>query len=162
MNYRMVVLFSAVALQAQPRAHTEASMILHLNAPPAVVLPLFGPIRESEWSPHWSPRILYPADRRQEAGSVFTTGDSVWVMTVYDATALRVSYVITTPGESAAQLDIVLKPLPGGMTEATVTHLATSLAEAHDQEVAESIRQFPSQREHWEHAINARLKELNK
>jgi hypothetical protein len=119
-------------------------------------------VRESEWSPHWSPHILYPSDKRQEAGSIFTTGDSVWVLTVYDAAALRVSYVITTPGESAAQLDIVLKALPGGTTEATVTHRATSLDEAHDQDVAESIRRFPLQREHWESAINARLKELKK
>jgi hypothetical protein len=172
MNYLTALLLCGTALQAQPRTesshqaessrHTESTMILRLEAPPSTVLPLFGPVRESEWSPHWNPRFLYPTDGSQQAGSVFITGADLWVMTVFDKAALRVSYVITTPGESASQLDIVLKPLPGGATEATVTHRATWLDRAYERDVAESVRQFPLQRDHWEHAINTRLKELAK
>jgi hypothetical protein len=159
MKYMLLLLFSLTAL-AQDRSHAEAVMVLHLDAPPVVAFPLFGPIRESEWSLHWNPRILYPADKHEQAGCVFTTGDAIWLVTVYDPAALRVSYVIATPGESAAQLDIVLRASPGGATEATVTHRATSLSDAHDRDVVESIRAFPLQQAHWEHAINARLKEL--
>jgi hypothetical protein len=159
MKYMLVLLLSLPAL-AQNRVHAEGVMVLHLDAPPAMVFPLFGPVRESEWSPHWNPQILYPADKRQQAGSVFTTGEAIWLMTVYDLAALRVSYAIATPGESAAQLDIVLKASPGGATEATITHRATSLSDAHDRDVVESIREFSMQQDHWEHAINARLKEL--
>jgi hypothetical protein len=156
----MLLLLSSLTAVAQNRAHAEAVMILHLDAPPAMVLPLFGPIRESEWSPHWNPKILYPADKHEQAGCVFTNGDAIWLMTVYDLAALHVSYVIATPGESAAQLDIVLKASHGGATEATITHRATSLSDAHDRDVVESIRGFAMQQDHWEHAINARLKEL--
>jgi hypothetical protein len=170
MNYRTPLLFLAAALagptNAQPKAearlHTEASITIHLNARPTEAFPLFGPVRESEWSPHWHPQILYPADKRQEAGAVFTVGESVWILTTYDPAALRVSYAVTTPGHDVRQIEITLKPLSGSGTEATVTYRWTSLATAHDRDVEESARHFPLQREHWEQSINARLKELAK
>ncbi len=45
----LVPLLLAPLGQAQTRAHTEASMTIDLEAAPAVVLPLFGPVREAEW-----------------------------------------------------------------------------------------------------------------
>src|ERR1700689_5409508 len=76
MNYRLGLVLAACLsclVSAQTREHAEASIVLHLPAPPAVVFPLFGPVRESEWAPHWNPTILYPPDRSQKAGMAFTT-----------------------------------------------------------------------------------------
>jgi hypothetical protein len=40
---------------AQTRADAEASITIDLEAPPSVVLPLFGPSREAEWAHGWNP-----------------------------------------------------------------------------------------------------------
>src|SRR5258708_32546799 len=92
----------ACGLSAQTREHAEPSMVLRLPAPPAVAFPLFGPVRETEWAPEWSPTILYPADHSQKAGDVFTTThrhhDLIWVLLPFDESALKISYVIGGPG----------------------------------------------------------------
>ena len=167
MNYRIgAVLIACLCCggSAQTREHAEASIVLRLPAPPSVVFPLFGPVRESEWAPHWNPTILYPPDRSQKAGSVFTTRqhgqDEVWVLTTYDETALQIRYVIVSEGQNAAQLDISLKAIGAKETEATVTHRLTSLSEEGDGYVKDFAVQFPLERDHWEHAISARLREL--
>ena len=167
MNYRtgaVLIACLSCGVSAQTREHAEASIVLHLPAPPSVVFPLFGPVRESEWAPHWNPTILYPLDRSQKAGMVFTTGhhgqDEVWVLTTYDETALQIKYVIVSEGQNAAQLDISLKGIGEKETEATVTHRLTSLSEAGDGFVKDFAGQFPLERDHWEHAISARLREL--
>ena len=166
MKYRASVLICCLACSAsaQTREHAEAGFTLRLPAPPAVVLPLFGPVRESEWAPHWNPTILFPPDRSQKAGAVFTTRqhdqDVVWVVTTYDETALRISYVIVRPGRSAGQLDIALKAIGEKETEATLTHRLTSLSEESDGYVKDFATQFPLERDHWQHAISGRLREL--
>jgi hypothetical protein len=151
---------------AQTREHAEASIVLRLPAPPAVVFPLFGPIRESEWAPHWNPTILYPLDRSQKAGMVFTTRQHgqvvVWVLTTYDETAFQIRYVNVSEGQNAAQLDISLKAIGEKETEATVTRRLTSLSEEDDGIVKDFAGQFPLERDHWEHAISARLRELGR
>jgi hypothetical protein len=152
------------AVHAQMREHAEASITLRLAAPPSVVFPLFGPVREAEWSPHWNPQILFPSDRAQVAGSVFTTkhGDSeaIWVMDTYDEKALRLAYVTVWPGMCVSRLEIALKSGANGTTEASVTYRYTALSEAGNEFVKDSAKEFPSEREHWEHAINHRLAEL--
>jgi hypothetical protein len=130
------------------------------------VLPLFGPIREAEWAHGWNPAMLYPADRVQKPGAVFTTGkpgkETFWIMTEYDEAAYRVSYAVVDPGFTAEQLEIVLTPAAGGATQAVVTHRWTALSEQANPRVGEWAREFPGEREHWEHAINQRLHELLK
>lgn len=161
MKYILLLVWISCALPAQERAHAEAAMTLHLNAAPVVVFPLFGPVREAEWAHGWNPTMLYPTDRAQKTGSVFTTGKLIWILTDYDESTLRVSYAVIEPGVSAEQLEIVLKPL-GGATEATVTHRWTALSESTNSRVAGWAHEFPAEREHWEHAINQRLRELAK
>ena len=99
MNYsHAALLVSCLGLSysapAQSREHAEAGFTLRLPATPSVVFPLFGPIRESEWSPHWNPTLLYPAEHIQKAGAVFTTRehdqDVIWILTAYDEAALRI------------------------------------------------------------------------
>jgi hypothetical protein len=167
-----LLMIGSLAL-GQTREHAQASITVRLPAPPAVVFPLFGPVREAEWAPHWNPTILYPPDRdrRQSAGAVFTTRqltpgqhdrDVVWVLTTYDEAALRIGYVIVRPAINASQLDITLKPIGEKETEATVTHRLTSLSEEGDAFVKEFAAEFPLERDHWEQAISGRLRELTR
>ena len=37
------------------------SFTIGLNGSVADVTPLFGPVREAEWAPGWSPRFIHPA-----------------------------------------------------------------------------------------------------
>src|SRR5512146_3153269 len=85
-------------------ARETRTMQLALRAPADAAFPLFGPVREREWSPDWSPRFLWPpAPAQGPAGAVFTTGGdggaaALWVMTDYDPAARLVRYVILHPG----------------------------------------------------------------
>lgn len=167
MNYTTAALFTAgiaCGLSAQTREHAEPSMVLRLPAPPALAFPLFGPVRETEWAPEWSPTILYPPDRSQKAGAVFTTTnrhqDRIWVLSTYDEAALKISYVIVRPRISAGQLDIALRAVGQSESEVTVTHRVTSLSEEGDAHVKTMATHFPLEREEWEQAISARLREL--
>jgi hypothetical protein len=150
--------------QAQTRAHAEASITIDLEAAPAVVLPLFGPIREAEWAHGWNPVILYPPDRQPQAGSVFTTEgkntDVVWVLTRFDEQALEVQYVQVLPKVWAGQILIRLKGSGPGQTQATVIYKRTALSPEADQGVEAFAHHFPEQREHWQSAINQRLRAI--
>src|SRR5207249_1816368 len=77
------------------------SFIIVLNGSVRDVTPLFGPVRETEWAPDWSPRFIHPSDRAQREGVVFTTTsdhgkDRLWLLTTYDVTNGRVEYVVMT------------------------------------------------------------------
>ena len=49
------------------------SFTIILNGSVSDVTPLFGPVREAEWAPDWSPRFIHPAQGVQREGVVFTT-----------------------------------------------------------------------------------------
>jgi hypothetical protein len=166
MRYTILFLFIPLAAlgQAQVRVHAEASMTIDLEAAPAVVLPLFGPVREAEWAHGWSPIMLYPTDGRQMAGSVFTTEgkrtDVIWIMTRFDERALEVDYVQILPKVWAGEILIRLKEAGPGRTQAVVTYRRTALSPEADQGVAGFGQHFPQQRDHWESAINQRLRAM--
>jgi hypothetical protein len=160
-----LVLLSASASQAQTRAHAEASITIDLDAAPVTVLPLFGPVREAEWAHGWSPAMLYPTDRRQLAGSIFTTGqhgtDIVWILARFDEPTLEVEYVQVLPKVWAGQILIRLKPVGPGRTQATVTYKRTALSPEADHGVEAFASHFSQQRDHWQNAINERLRALS-
>jgi hypothetical protein len=67
-----------------PEQRTQ-SFTIKLNGSVADVTPLFGPVREAEWVPDWSPRFIHPAMGVQREGVVFTTtsghgGDRLWLL----------------------------------------------------------------------------------
>jgi hypothetical protein len=150
--------------RGQTRAHVEASITIDLEAAPAVVLPLFGPIREAEWAHGWSPVMLYPADGRQQADAVFTTDnngtDVVWVLTRFDERALEVQYVQVLPKVWAGEILIRLRDTGKGHSQATVTYCRTALSPEADSGVKAFALHFPEQREHWQNAINQRLRAM--
>jgi len=166
MRYTIVLMPFLLAClgRAQTRAHIEASITINLEATPSVVLPLFGPVRETEWDHGWSPEIIYPSDGGQAEGSVFTTNDRnsevVWVMTRFDDHALEVAYAQVLPKMWAGEIIVRLHESSNGRTQATVTYKRTALSAEGDQGVLAFGRHFPDQREHWQNAINRRLRAL--
>ena len=42
------------------------SFTIGLNGSVADVTPLFGPVREAEWAPDWSPRFIHPSQGAQQ------------------------------------------------------------------------------------------------
>jgi hypothetical protein len=166
MRYTIIltpVLFASLG-QAQTRAHAEASITIDLEAAPAVVLPLFGPVREAEWAHGWSLIMIYPADGRQLEGSIFTTegkkADVVWVLTRFEEHALEVRYAQVLPKMWAGEIVIRLRASGKGRTEATLTYRRTSLSPEADEGVEAFALHFPEQREHWQNAINQRLRAI--
>jgi hypothetical protein len=85
------------------------SFTIGLNGSDADVTLLFGPVREAEWAPDWSPRFIHPAQGVQPEGAVFITTtahgrDRVWLLITYDVTNGRVEYVVMTPAFTANEI----------------------------------------------------------
>src|SRR5262245_60056967 len=114
-----LVMLVASIVAATPAAPTLSqrtqSFTITLEASVAEATPLFGPVREAEWSPHWAPRFLHPVQGTQAEGVVFTTTtpkrfEQLWVLTEYDVEAGRVAYVVVTPDYAANQITIRVTP----------------------------------------------------
>src|SRR6267143_3503678 len=91
------------------------SFTIGLNGSVADVTPLFGPVREAEWAPDWSPRFIHPSQGAQREGVVFTTTgadgkDRLWLLTTYDLGNGRVEYVVITPAFTANEIKILGLP----------------------------------------------------
>lgn len=138
-------------------------MRLALQASAATALPLFGPVRESEWAAGWSPTFVVPVPPAQGPdGAVFTTEGhggvrSVWVMTNYDTTAGHVAYVVVTPGVVTCELDIRVAADGPDTCHADVTYRYTALGADGEAFIHHWLERFPAMPAHWEHALNARL-----
>jgi len=142
---------------AQP--HAAASIELHLNASADAAFPLFGPVRESEWAPDWSPVWIYPPDPLQSAdGAVFTishhAGLSTWVMTVYDTDKRTVEYVNFISDQRVTQISITVRPETAVTSIARVTYRVTALSQEGREFVAHFAKNFPGEGPHWEKAVN--------
>jgi hypothetical protein len=139
------------------------SFTIGLNGSVADVTPLFGPVREAEWAPDWSPRFIHPAQGLQREGAVFTTTtshgrDRVWLLTAYDVTNGRVEYVVVTPAFTADEIKIRVVPDGEQHCKATITYRRSALAPEGNEEVAKLDAHWAEeQRIHWETAINEAL-----
>lgn len=144
------------------------SFTLRLHAPVAEALPLFGPVREAEWAPHWQPTFLHPPGGAQVEGAVFTVSaahnsGSLWVLTEYDLEAGRISYVTIVPDRVLTEIKIRAVPDGPHACRVRVTYRKSALA-AEGNEVVEqmdaawAVQQPP----HWEAAINAVLDKIKR
>jgi hypothetical protein len=125
--------------------------------------PLFGPVREGEWSPGWAPTFLHRPEGGPDDSAVFTTTthsgyEQLWVLVEYDVGTGRVGYVVFTPGFSVLTITIRVADAGAGHSKAIVTYRRSALVPAANDEVesldaAWAARQAP----HWEAAINAAL-----
>jgi hypothetical protein len=139
------------------------SFTIVLNGSVADVTPLFGPVREAEWAPDWSPHFIHPAQGVQREGVVFTTTsghgkDRLWLLTRYDVTNGCVEYVVMTPAFTANEIKIRVVPDGEQHCKATITYRRSALAPEGNEEVAKlDARWAEEQRIHWETAINEAL-----
>ena len=139
------------------------SFIIGLNGSVANVTPLFGPVREAEWAPDWSPRFIHPSQGAQREGVVFTTTgadgkDRLWLLTTYDLGNGRVEYVVITPAFAANEIKIRVLPDGEQHSKATITYRRSALAPEGNDEVAKLDAHWAEQqRIHWETAINEAL-----
>ena len=139
------------------------SFTIGLNGSVADVTPLFGPVREAEWAPGWSPRFVHPAQGEQREGVVFTTTsgdgrDRLWLLTTYDFRNGRVEYVVITPAFTAAEIKIRVLSDGERHSRATITYRRSALAPEGNTEVAKLDAHWAEQqRIHWETAINEAL-----
>jgi hypothetical protein len=141
------------------------SMTLHLDGAAADVFPLFGPVREAEWAPTWSPHFVSPSVPMQgPEGAVFVTsskwGDAVWVMTRYDSTRGEIAYVMFRPNVVTCELSIRVTPSGADKSDADVSYRYTALAEGGNRFIEEWAEHFSDQAPHWESGINGRLAAL--
>jgi len=149
-------------------ARESRTMHLELHGAADVAFPLFGPVREREWSPDWSPQFLAPSAPAQGPdGAVFTTdgggagsAPSVWVMTDFDPAARLVRYVIFHPGISVGELSIHVTPAGASASTAEVTYRFTAVSADGNDFIARWVAHFPHMAPHWEGALNARLAAL--
>jgi hypothetical protein len=142
----------------------ERTFHLHLNAPPAVTFPLFGPKRETLWAPEWAPRFVYPEDGEVgPEGAVFLVDadderpESTWILTQYDESQGRIAYVYVAPGHNVTQLWIVVAPDGDQASAVSVTYRRTSLSAAGDAFVANFVQTYEAMGREWETAINSYL-----
>jgi len=170
-NYLMILAFEVLLIQAvlAGGAGTAAaeqrtqSFTIRLNGSVADVTPLFGPVREAEWAPHWSPRFIYPAEAVQREGAVFTTttahgADRFWLLTTYDVANGRVDYVVMAPAVIANEIKIRVVPDGEQRCKATITYRRSALTLEGNEEVAKLDAHWAEeQRIHWEKAINEAL-----
>lgn len=139
------------------------SFTIGLNGSVADVTPLFGPVRESEWAPDWSPRFIHPVQGEQREGVVFTTTsgdgrDRLWLLTTYDLRNGRVEYVVMTPAFTASEIKIRVLSDGERHSRATITYRRSALAPEGNTEVAKLDEHWAEQqRIHWETAINKAL-----
>ena len=114
--------------------HITCRQAMSLPAAPQDLFPLLCPVREAEWLPGWTARILHSLSGVAEDGCVFTTpGDGAepwtWIIARHDAAEGRTRFVVFVPGSHVRVLDIEVRPAPGGCT-ATWTYTLTALTEA--------------------------------
>jgi hypothetical protein len=154
-----------VAEVADPTAVEQRtqSFTIVLNGSVADVTPLFGPVREAEWAPDWSPHFIHPAEGVQREGVVFTTTSGhgrnrLWMLTRYDVRDGRVEYVVMTTALTANEIKIRVVPDDEQHCEATITYRRSALTPDGNDEVAKLDAYWAEeQRIHWERAINEAL-----
>src|SRR6266404_9515058 len=123
-----------------PEQRTQ-SFAIALNGSVADVTPLFGPVREAEWAPDWSPRFIHPAQGVQREGVVFTTSpgdgrDRLWLLTTYDVRNGRVEYVVVTPAFTSNEIKIRVVPDGQQRCRATIMYRRSGLTPEGNEEVA--------------------------
>jgi hypothetical protein len=154
----LLLLFAQPMLTQQTR-----SFAFDLPAGVADATPVFGPIREREWSPEWAPRFIHPAVPSQREGAVFTTATHgrtrLWVLTEYDPRVGRVAYLVTDPDFLVTEIKISVVPAGERTSRATVTYRRSALTErANEQVDALTANWAAEQAHHWGAAIAAALK----
>ncbi len=149
---------------SRDRRQAEQSITFEVHAASHEVLPLFGPVRESDWSPAWKPDFIYPSGgSNTREGTVFRTVNhdsrvSVWILQEYSEERQTVRYAVVTPEEATTEIWVKLFPVPGNRTKVRVTERRTSLRPEADESIMHFAQHFPNEAGHWQEAIEGYLR----
>ncbi|MCY3546871.1 MAG: hypothetical protein OXH49_08305 [Gemmatimonadetes bacterium] len=134
-----------------------------LDGPIAEVFPLFNPVEEPKWAPHFQPRFIYPADRTVQQGMTFKTAghgdeaDLVWRINEFDPAAYHIQYLVYGK-DRYWTITIDCREADGGQTSARVTYDFLPLEEAGVAASEASLNaMFAHDLKNWEDAINSYL-----
>lgn len=139
-----------------------------LDGSPAEILPLLCPVREAEWVPGWTPRLVLSESGLAEPNCVFFTPDpaapgeaeAIWTVLRQDSAAGIVEMLKVTPGFLVVRLSVDLRPRPTGGCHAEVVYRYTALSPAGEAYVqARTRRAYAEFMRDWEKALNAYLQE---
>ena len=137
-----------------------------LDAPIGRVFPLFGPIKEKEWSIGWKPQILYPASGNVEEHMVFKTAphaghnepEYTWIVSKYQPAQALIEYTVFIPGR-VWWITIQCREEIAGRTTAEITYTYSGLTElgnAIDEKALQVM--YARDLKDWEEAISYYLK----
>lgn len=129
---------------------------MEVKAPAGQVFPLLCPVREYEWIPHWSCRLIYSESGYAEAGCVFQTdsgaeyGVETWVVSHYENNA-KIAFV-RTGSRRTTRYEITLTPTENATTllwrqeitglDDIGNELVTASSEQEFQTMMESLEQL--------------------
>ncbi|MCY4628881.1 MAG: hypothetical protein OXE58_15120 [Acidobacteria bacterium] len=137
---------------------------IDLNGPIAEVFPLFNPVEEPKWAPHFQPRFIYPVDRTVQQGMTFKTAghgdeaDLVWRINEYDPAAHHIQYLVFG-AKRYWTITIDCREADPGKTSARVTYEFLALEQAGVALSEASLNaMFANDLTDWEQAINGYLK----
>jgi len=142
----------------------QDSAVILLDASIVRVFPLFGMMKERDWSPGWNPTPVFPQTGEITEGAVYRTpghvhgeGPLTWVVSRYDTSASHLTYLITAP-DRVVTIDIRCAALSDSNTRATITYTLTGLTEE-GNEICHHLllRQFTHRLQDWQTAINQYL-----
>jgi len=133
---------------------------IDLDGPIAEVFPLFNPVEEPKWAPHFQPRFIYPADRTVQQGMTFKTAghgdeaDLVWRINEYDPAGYHIQYLVYGT-DRYWTITIDCHEVDGLRTSARVTYDFLPLEEAGVAVSEASLNaMFAHDLKNWEDAIN--------
>jgi hypothetical protein len=170
MKYLFILMFTAstASCNSQDTAfmaeRLQRSGSIVLEGPVTRVFPLFGIIREKEWSPGWSPTPVFPMSGEMGEGSVYRTPGHVhgepqltWVVSRFDTTAAHLTYLVIA-ADRVVSIDIQCASLPDNRTRATITYFMTGLS-AEGNAVCHHLigRLFAHDLQDWQAPINELL-----
>lgn len=123
--------------------------------PAEKAMALFTPVGERRWVPGWAP--VFPAGEAGDGtapGTVFLTGETIWVVAGREPLAAR--YARVTPGISAGTVAVSCRP-DGEHARAEVTYELTALSDAGRAELEAFAGGYADYLAEWERLIAAIL-----
>ena len=128
------------------------------NATPNKAFPLLCPVRETDWIPGWSPKLVISNSGLMELDCIFVEPDSpndaTWIVTRYIVDRFVEMYRVA-PNVTVSKFSIELFPYKEHLTHATIAYEHVALSEAGEKIVAAFTEDhFNAFMEHFNTAIN--------
>jgi hypothetical protein len=140
--------------------HVRTDFSFRVDAPYAVVAPLFGAHEERRWAPDWAPRFIHPQPVADIEGAVFVVDNDppmVWINTIFDLAAGRVQYANFANGSLVTRIDIAIEGRAPASTEVRVSYERTSLDPSADDQLPHLAAADRKKAEEWASEIRACL-----